>query len=95
MLQAAPLGAIKIPNDKEISITLSAQVDLFSVNTATSKKGKQDTFSGTIGATSTMAGVDVELHAVPVGGGDTVECAPGAVTMASRYVELRNQISTS
>ena len=94
--QAAPLGKIKIPQDKEILITLSAQINIFTLNTATSKKGREDEFYGNIGATSAMAGVDVRLYAIPEGGGNSTLCEPGqvtmaSVTMASRDVELRNR----
>lgn len=94
--QVVGLGKIKIPNNKEILVTLSSQINIFTVNTATSRKGK-DTNVGNIGATSAMAGVKVVLYAVPerAGEGDAVMCQPGEVTMASRYVELRNQISGS
>jgi len=91
--QFADLGKIKIPQDKEILINLSAQINIFTLNTATSKKGRQDEFYGNIGATSAMAGVDVRLYAIPErAGGIGVLCEPGRVTMASRYVELRNRI---
>ena len=89
--QVVPLGKIKIPNDKEILITLSAQINLFTLNTATSKK-PSDSYYGNIGATSAMAAVAVKVYAVPKGNGDTILCEPGEVTMSSRYVELRNQI---
>ena len=37
--QISSLGKIKIPQNKEILVTLSTQVDILTVNQATSKKG--------------------------------------------------------
>lgn len=107
--QFANVGMMKIPQGKEMLINLSAQIDILTVNTATSVKNggralakpggvnpvDPDNFYGNIGATSASAGVTVSLFAIPQrpSGAKTVECKPeGGVTMASRYVELRNQI---
>lgn len=89
--QGVALGKIKIPNNKEILLTLSAQINIFTLNTATSKK-PTTSYYGNIGATSAMAGIDVAIYALPQRGGGSVMCAPGQVTMASRYVELRNRV---
>jgi hypothetical protein len=91
--QVAPLNRMKIPNDKEVLITVSAQIDLFTMNTATSKGNKnQDSTSiyGNIGGTKAVAGINVGLFAFPSDGADPIQCAPGDVTLASRMIELRN-----
>lgn len=89
--QLAPLGKIKIPQNKEIHITLSAQIDILTVNQATSKK-QTTSYWGNIGGTTASAGVTVEVFAQPVGEDTLIKCDPGRVTMASRAVELKNVI---
>lgn len=90
--QISSLGKIKIPQNKEILVTLSTQIDILTVNQATSKKPSGSTqYWGNIGGTSAYAGVVVELFANATDGTLT-SCLPGKVTMASRAVELKNLI---
>ena len=90
--QISSLGKIKIPQNKEILVTLSTQIDILTVNQATSKKPSGSTeYWGNIGGTSAYAGVVVELFAKATDGTLT-SCLPGKVTMASRAVELKNLI---
>lgn len=86
--QISNLGKIKIPQNKEILVTLSAQIDILTVNQATSKK-QTTSYWGNIGGTSSYAGVTVEIHAM-ASDGTSVTCLPGEVTMASRAIELKN-----
>lgn len=92
--QVVGLGKLKIPQSHEILVTLSAQINIFTLNTATStKKGGRDQFDpedyyGNIGGTAAMAGVMVGLLAVDSDGDETT-CEPGEVIMASRFVEVR------
>lgn len=94
LAQVVRLGKLKIPQQQEILVTLSAQIDIFTLNTATSKRDPFDpvNYYGNIGGTKAMAGIDVDLVAVSLNStGQEVEhyCAPGKVTMASRMVEVR------
>lgn len=96
--QTSDLGLLKIPQGKEILATLSAEINLFTLNTATSEtKGgpNKEENTGNIGVTKTMAGVDVELVAISDTTEEDFTCAPGKITMASRFVELRNQITAN
>lgn len=91
--QISSLGKIKIPQNKEILVTLSSQIDILTVNQATSKKPSDRTeFWGNIGGTYSFAGVDVEIIAKAADGTMSDPCLPGKVTMASRAVELKNVI---
>lgn len=89
--QQVSLALLKIPQSKEILVGLSTQVSLMTINTATSQKGKTTEYFGNIGATGAFAGLGVTLYAVN-SDNKAIECHPGEVTLASRYVELRNQI---
>lgn len=90
LTQISPLGLIKIPQNKEILVTLSSQIDILTVNQATSKK-PTDSYWGNIGGTYAFAGVNVKLSAVNTEG-DKTTCYPGEITLASRAVELKNVI---
>jgi len=72
------LATIKVPEQKELLVGLSAEVLLV---TDTSIKGKD----GGSARALAYAGGGVELAACPVGGGDCQPAAPGFVFLADRF----------
>ena len=91
ILQISSLGKIKIPQKQDILATLSSQIEILTVNQATSKKRAEDPYFGNIGGTYSFAGVTVEMIA-EASDGTVTKCHPGKITMASRAVELKNVI---
>lgn len=76
------LATIKVPQDKELLVGLSAEVGL---TTDTSIKGQQ----GGAARALAGAGAGVVIFACPVDGGDcTSAAAPGPVILSSRVQEL-------
>ena len=76
------LATIKVPQDKELLVGLSAEVGL---TTDTSIKGQQ----GGAARALAGAGAGVVIFACPVDGGDcTAAAAPGPVILSSRVQEL-------
>jgi hypothetical protein len=75
------IATIKVPQDKELMVGLSAEIGLL---TDTSIKGKNG------GAAKAIAGANahVTIFATPVGGGDSVMAAPGKVMLSERVQEL-------
>eukprot|EP00568_Trieres_chinensis_P018754 CAMPEP_0183327240 /NCGR_PEP_ID=MMETSP0160_2-20130417/83664_1 /TAXON_ID=2839 ORGANISM="Odontella Sinensis, Strain Grunow 1884" /NCGR_SAMPLE_ID=MMETSP0160_2 /ASSEMBLY_ACC=CAM_ASM_000250 /LENGTH=293 /DNA_ID=CAMNT_0025495365 /DNA_START=129 /DNA_END=1010 /DNA_ORIENTATION=- len=94
LAQATPLGLMKVPQGQEILATLSAEIDIVTLTTATSTtKGKKEQETSNVGSTKAMAGVSVELVAIKEDTREQKVCSPGPVTMASRFVQLSNEIS--
>lgn len=76
------MATIKVPQDKELLVGLSAEVGL---TTDTSIKGKE----GGAARALAGAGAGVVVFACPVDGGDcTAAAAPGPVILSSRVQEL-------
>jgi hypothetical protein len=75
------LATIKVPQDKELLIGVSAEIGLV---TDTSVKGKNG------GAASSIAGGEayVTVFAVPRDGGNSVEAAPGQIMLSKRVQQL-------
>ncbi|OHY96543.1 hypothetical protein BI375_03220 [Vibrio rotiferianus] len=75
------LTTIKVPQDKELLIGVSAEIG---ITTDTTIKGKDG------GAAKAIAGgaAWVVVTATPIGGGEPIEAAPGAVMLSSRVQEL-------
>ena len=75
------LATIKVPQDKELLIGVSAEIGLV---TDTSVKGKEG------GAAEAIAGAKayVTVFAVPRDGGPILEAAPGQIMLSSRVQEL-------
>ena len=75
------LATIKVPQDKELLIGVSAEIGLV---TDTSVKGKNG------GAARAIADGEayVTVFAVPRDGGDSVEAAPGTIMLSKRVQEL-------
>ena len=91
---AADLGQIKIPQKKEILVTLSAVITLATNNDADSV----DTlFYSTYGSTKfSRSGVSVGVYAVPSKDPDhPIECQPGWIWMNSRFEALGNLVQGS
>lgn len=80
------LATIKVPQDKELLVGLSAEVGL---TTDTSIKGQQ----GGAARALAGAGAGVVVFACPVDGGDcTAAAAPGPVILSSRVQELNAKL---
>ena len=75
------LTTIKVPQGKELLVGISAEIGL---TTDTSVKGKNGGSATAIADGSAW----VIVTATPVGGGDPVEAAPGAVMLSSRIQVL-------
>ncbi|WP_105258292.1 hypothetical protein [Pseudoalteromonas sp. T1lg88] len=75
------ITTIKVPQDKELLVGVSAEIGL---TTDTSLKGKDGGAAKAIADGSAW----VLLTATPVGGGDSVNAAPGAVMLSKRIQEL-------
>ena len=75
------LATIKVPQDKELLIGVSAEIGLL---TDTSVKGKNG------GAARAIAGAEayVTVFAVPKDGGNSEEAAPGQIMLSERVQEL-------
>jgi len=75
------LATIKVPQDKELLVGVSAEIGLV---TDTSVKGKES------GAAKAIAGAKayVTVFAVPRDGGPILEAAPGQIMLSSRVQEL-------
>lgn len=75
------LAVIKVPQDKELLVGISAEIALL---TDTSVKGKNG------GGAKVTAGASgyVTLFATPVGGGDSMMAAPGKVVLSERVQEM-------
>lgn len=71
-------ATIKVPEQKELLVGLSAEIILI---TDTSIKGKEGGYARALAA----AGGRMTILACPVGGGDCVMAAPGSVTLADRF----------
>ncbi len=72
------IATIKVPQDKELLVGLSAEILLV---TDTSIKGK----AGGSARALTYSGGFVTITACPVDGGDCQEAAPGSVILADRF----------
>lgn len=75
------LALIKVPQDKELLVGVSAEVGLM---TFTSVKGK----NGGSGTSVADAEAAVYIHACPVGGGDCIMAAPGGIKLSKRVQSL-------
>jgi hypothetical protein len=75
------LAMIKVPQDKELLVGVSAEIGL---STFGAVKGK----NGGSGTAVADAEATVTIHACPVDGGDCTEAAPGGVTLSKRVQEL-------
>ena len=75
------LATIKVPQDKELLVGVSAEIGIV---TDTSIKGQLG------GAAKALAGGEayVTVYAVPQGGGEPVEAAPGKIILSKRVQEL-------
>ncbi len=75
------LATIKVPQDKELLIGVSAEIGIV---TDTSIKGQQG------GTAKALAGGEayVTVYAVPEDGGEPVEAAPGKIILSKRIQEL-------
>lgn len=75
------LAVVKVPQDKELMIGVSAEISLL---TDTSVKGKNG------GGAKVTAGATghVTVFATPVGGGDSIMAAPGKVVLTERVQQL-------
>ena len=75
------LATIKVPQDKELLVGVSAEIGIV---TNTSLRGKLG------GTAKSIAGGEayVTVFAVPRGGGDEVEAAPGQIMLSKRVQEL-------
>ena len=75
------LATIKVPQDKELLVGVSAEIGLV---TDTSVKGKEG------GAAKAIAGAKayVTVFAIPRDGGPILEAAPGQIMLSSRVQEL-------
>jgi len=75
------LATIKVPQDKELLVGVSAEIGLV---TDTSVKGKNG------GAARSIADGEAYVtgFAVPKGGGNSVEAAPGKIMLSKRVQEL-------
>jgi hypothetical protein len=75
------LASIKVPQDKELLVGVSAQIGLI---TDTSVKGKNG------GSATALAGGEayVTVFAVPRDGGDSVEAEPGQIILSKRIQAL-------
>lgn len=71
-------ATIKVPEQKELLVGLSAEILLV---TDTSIKGKQGGYARALA----YAGGYMTIMACPVDGGDCVTAAPGSVTLADRF----------
>jgi hypothetical protein len=76
--QGQTLATVKVPQDKELLVGVSAEVLLV---TDTSIKGKD----GGSARALAYAGAGVTVAACPVGGGDCEVAAPGPVFLADRF----------
>jgi hypothetical protein len=75
------IATIKVPQDKELLIGVSAELGLV---TKASVKGKKGDSAKSIADASAM----VDIFAVPVGDGDIIHAAPGQITVSKRVQEL-------
>jgi len=75
------MATIKVPQDKELMVGISAEIGLL---TDTSIKGKNG------GSAKAIAGANahITIFATPVGGGDSIMAAPGKVMLSERIQEL-------
>lgn len=75
------LATIKVPQDKELMVGISAEISLL---TDTSVKGKNG------GGAKVTAGASgyVTVFATPVNGGDSIMAAPGKVVLSERVQQL-------
>ena len=78
---AMTIATIKVPQDKELLIGVSAEIGLV---TEASVKGKNGGSAKSIADASAM----VDIFAVPVGGGDSIHAAPGQIILSKRVQEL-------
>ena len=75
------LAVVKVPQDKELLVGVSAEVGLM---TFSSVKGK----NGGSGTSVADAEAAVYIHACPVGGGDCIMAAPGGIKLSKRVQSL-------
>jgi len=75
------LARIKVPQDKELLVGVSAEIGLATFGAV---KGK----NGGSGSALADASVSATLHACPVPEGDCVAAAPGGIKLAGRVQEL-------
>ena len=75
------LAVIKVPQDKELLVGVSAEIGLM---TFTSVKGK----NGGSGTSVADAKAAVVIHACPVRGGDCIMAKPGAIKLSKRVQSL-------
>jgi hypothetical protein len=75
------LALIKVPQDKELLVGVSAEIGLM---TFTAVKGK----NGGSGTSVADAEAAVYIHACPVGGGDCVMAKPGKIKLSKRIQSL-------
>ena len=75
------IAMIKVPQDKELLVGVSAEIGL---STFGAVKGK----NGGSGTAVADAEATVTIHACPVGGGDCTVAEPGAVILSKRVQEL-------
>jgi hypothetical protein len=79
------LATIKVPQDKELLVGVSAEIGLTTFGAVKGKNGGS--------ATSVAgAGASVALHACPVDGGDCIAAEPGEVKLSERVQELSAKI---
>lgn len=75
------LAVIKVPQDKELLVGLSAEIGLMTFSSVKGKNGG----SGTAVADAEAA---VYIHACPMGGGDCIMAAPGGIKLSKRIQSL-------
>lgn len=75
------LATIKVPQDKELLVGVSAEIGLTTFGAIKGKNG---------GSATAIADAEaaVSIHACPVGGGDCVPAQPGGVKLSKRVQEL-------
>lgn len=75
------LATIKVPQDKELLVGVSAEIGLVTYGAVKGKDG---------GTARAIAGAEayVTVFAVPKDGGDSVEAAPGQIMLSKRVQEL-------
>jgi hypothetical protein len=75
------LATIKVPQDKELLVGVSAEIGLTTFGAVKGKNG---------GSATAIADAEaaVSIHACPVGGGDCITAEPGGVKLSKRIQEL-------
>jgi hypothetical protein len=79
--QGYTLATIKVPQDKELMVGVSAEIGLVTFGQVKGKNG---------GTATAIAGSEayVNVFAVPRGGGDAIKLEPGQVMLSKRVQEL-------